>query len=62
MLDFEQEEQTRPQFRGVKKRDNVTGMFLPEYPAWKRWATYAVTMPVMVGFTGGVLIMMFMVR
>lgn len=46
----------------MKVRDNVTGVFVPEYPAWKRWATYAITMPIMIAFTGGVLTFMFMVR
>lgn len=62
VLHFEQEEQTRSQFWGKEKRDNVTGRFVPHYPSWKRWATYAVTMPVMAGFTGGVLFLMFLVR
>lgn len=61
VLHFEQEEQTRSQFRGQQVRDNITGIFVPEYPAWRRWVTYAVTMPIMVGFTGSVLALMFMV-
>lgn len=61
VLHFEQEEQTRSQFWGREKRDSVTGRFVREYPMWKRWARYAMTMPVMVVFTGGVLLTMFMV-
>lgn len=61
VLHFEQEEQTRSQFRGKEQVDPITGGFVREYPFWKRWATYAMTMPVMVGFTGGVLTLMFLV-
>ena len=62
MLHFEQEEQTRSQFWGRENRDSVTGRFVREYSMWKRWARYAMTMPIMVVFTGGVLLAMFMVR
>ena len=62
MLNFEQEEQTRSQFWGKEQLDHVTGRFGREYPVWKRWATYAVTMPIMVGFTAAVLLLMFTVR
>lgn len=61
VLHFEQEEQTRSQFFGKQTLDTITGRFMPEYPAWRRWMTYALTMPVMVGFTGAVLALMFMV-
>ncbi|CAN0407474.1 unnamed protein product [Laminaria digitata] len=61
VLHFEQEEQTRSQFWGREKQDSVTGRFVREYPMWKRWTRYAMTMPIMVVFTGGVLLTMFMV-
>lgn len=61
VLHFEQEEQTRSQFRGKERVDPVTGTFERKYPRWKRWATYAMTMPLMAGFTGGVLMLMFLV-
>ncbi|CAN0037529.1 unnamed protein product, partial [Ectocarpus sp. 4 AP-2014] len=61
VLHFEQEEQTRSQFRGKEQVDPITGGFVREYPRWKRWATYAMTMPLMVGFTGGVLTLMFLI-
>ena len=61
VLHFEQEEQTRSQFRGKERVDPVTGAFEREYPQWRRWATYAMTMPLMAGFTGGVLTLMFLV-
>lgn len=62
VLNFEQEEQTRSQFWGREQLDEVTGRFEREYPIWKRWATYALTMPIMVGFTAAVLLLMFTVR
>ncbi|CAN0495531.1 unnamed protein product, partial [Hapterophycus canaliculatus] len=61
VLHFEQEEQTRSQFRGKEQLDTATGGFVREYPRWKRWGTYAMTMPIMAGFTGGALVLMFMV-
>ena len=45
VLHFEQEEVTRPQFRGTWVQDAVTGEVYRHYPSWKRACVYAVTVP-----------------
>ncbi|CAM9132961.1 unnamed protein product, partial [Phaeothamnion confervicola] len=61
VLDFEAEEQLRPQFVGRKRRDDITGEFVPYYPRWRRWLVYCFTGPAVVCFVLGVLLLMLLV-
>ena len=54
-LGQEEEEAVRPGFVGTWKRDAATGEVLRVFPAWRRAAAYAVTVPVTAAVAGALL-------
>lgn len=58
VLNFEQEEATRPQFRGDWVQDRVTGEVYRTYPKWKRAVKYSITIPVTATWVAGITVFM----
>jgi hypothetical protein len=54
-LNLEEEETTRPQFKGQYEVDKITKEWIVVYPAWKRWLKYSISFPLTLLFTGGAL-------
>jgi Calcium-activated chloride channel len=48
VLNYEQEEVTRPQFRGQWMQDPITGEVLRVYPVWRRWLKIGLSTLVVV--------------
>lgn len=58
VLHYEDEEAVRPQFAGVWKQDAETGEVLRIYPRWRRALKYAVTVPLLLSFVIGMVLLM----
>ena len=50
-LNYEEEETTRPQFKGDYRRCEITQEWVVFYPSWKRWLKYCVSFPLTLAFT-----------
>lgn len=50
-LNYEEEETTRPQFKGEYRKDEITQEWVIFYPSWKRYLKYCVSVPLTMGFT-----------
>ena len=50
-LNFEEEETTRPQFKGEYRRCDITQEWVIFYPAWKRWLKFCFSVPLTLAFT-----------
>ncbi len=61
VLGVETEEHTRTMFQGEVEVDAFTGESRIVYPLWKRLLKFCVTVPIAVGFTCGILAMVFKV-
>jgi Calcium-activated chloride channel len=55
-IDYQEQETTRPQFRGNYVIDEITQEWVVTYPKWKRWAKYMISLPLTLGFTFGSLL------
>ncbi len=61
VLGVETEEHTRPMFKGKVEVDAFTGESRIVYPLWKRLVKFCLTVPIAIGFTTGILAMVFRV-
>ena len=50
-LNYQEEETTRPQFHGEYKFCPETNEWTIEYPHWRRWLKYSISIPLIIIFT-----------
>jgi ABC-type multidrug transport system fused ATPase/permease subunit len=55
-LHYKEEEITRPQFHGDYQLCPETNEWTVQYPRWKRWLKYSISVPLVIFFTFGVLL------
>mmetsp|Transcript_9876 Transcript_9876/g.14626 ORF Transcript_9876/g.14626 Transcript_9876/m.14626 type:complete len:1416 (-) Transcript_9876:162-4409(-) len=61
-LNYEEEETTRPQFKGEYQRCEITKEWVIHYPSWKRWLKYCISLPLTAAFTLAVSILILVVH
>jgi len=61
-IDYKDKETPRPEFHGEYVVDEVTGEWIVKYPAWKRWIKYAISVPIILFFTGMAVLLILLVH
>jgi hypothetical protein len=61
-MNYQEQETTRPQFKGDFVQDEITGEWIVRYPKWKRWIKYCISFPLTLLFTSGTLFLILWVH